>query len=67
MATITHVFTVARVARMLGVSEETIKELAEPMDFEDGYLLVYSLDEHAVRAFTDMGIENLMQSLRDRQ
>jgi hypothetical protein len=67
MAAITHVFTVARAAMMLGVSEEMIEELAESMDFEDGYLNVYGLDDDGMRAFTDMGIENLMQSLRDRQ
>ena len=32
MAAITAVFTVARAARMLGVSGKIIEELAEPMD-----------------------------------
>ena len=67
MAAITHVFTVARAALMLGVSEEMIEELAEPMDFEDGYILVVGIEENFMRAFTDLGIENLTQSLRDRQ
>ena len=52
---------------MLGVSEEMIEELAEPMDFEDGYILVVGIEENFMRAFTDLGIENLTQSLRDRQ
>ena len=67
MAAITHVFTVARAALMLGLSEEMIEELAEPMAFEDGYLFVCDTGEHFTRAFTDLGIENLKESLGNLQ
>jgi hypothetical protein len=36
MATITHVFTIARVAEMLGVDEDRLHEIAIEMEPEDG-------------------------------
>ena len=64
MAAITHVFTLARVAAMLGEDEDRLHEIAIDMDPDDGLIHVYSLDDDALVAFTDAGIENLRDLLR---
>ena len=63
MAGISYVFTAARVAKMLGVSEEIIDQAADGLDPEDGRLWVYDHTEQAVLAFTSFGIESLCWSL----
>jgi hypothetical protein len=40
MAAISYVFTVARVAKMLGENEELLRRIAEDMEPEDGRLSV---------------------------
>ena len=47
MATITHVFTIARVAEMLGVDEDRLHEIAIEMEPEDGVMHVYGIDDDA--------------------
>ena len=43
MAAITHVFTIARVAAMLGVDEDRLHEIAIEMEPEDGVMHVYGI------------------------
>ncbi|RUV40070.1 hypothetical protein EOD29_29865 [Mesorhizobium sp. M1A.T.Ca.IN.004.03.1.1] len=55
-----HVYTVERVARDLGVSEELIQELTLGLEAEDGVIWVYGAnDDDGILAFTDEGIEEV--------
>jgi hypothetical protein len=54
-----HVFTIARVAEMLGEDEDWLWDVANEMDQEDGLIWVYGAGEEEVMAFTDFGIETL--------
>jgi hypothetical protein len=58
MAAISHVFTLARVAQMLGEDEDWLSDISIEMP-EDGIISVYGLGEDGTPAFTDFGIENL--------
>jgi len=58
---VSHVFALSHVAEMLGENEESLFEVAEEMDTEDGQLWVVGVGEDAVMAFTDDGIENLKE------
>lgn len=60
MAAPSHVFTIARVARMLGEDETWLQEIALELEPEDGRLYVCDLDDDdVVTAFTPFGVENL--------
>ena len=58
---VSHVFTLGRVAEMLGEDEDWLFDVAEEMDTEDGQLWVVGVGEDGVMAFTDDGIENLKE------
>jgi len=64
MATISHVFTITRVAEMLGEDEAWLEDVATEMDPEDGRLTVWGPDEQSTTAFTDLGVENLAQIVK---
>ena len=53
------VFTIARVAEMLGEDIDWLLGIALEMDPEDGCLTVYDLNDEGTTAFTTFGIENL--------
>jgi hypothetical protein len=55
------VFTIALVAKMLGVDEDWLWEVAREMDPEAGCLTVYGTDDVSTTAFTSFGIENLKE------
>ena len=59
------VFTISRVAEMLGQDEEWLQDLAMQLDPEDGRLTVYATNDYAMTAFTPFGIECLRQIVRD--
>jgi hypothetical protein len=61
MAAITHVFTISRVAEMLGEDEDWLNEISIELDPEDGRLTVFDLAEDGTTAFTRFGIENLAE------
>ena len=66
MAAISYVFTLVRVAKMLGEDEDLLRRIADDMDPEDGCLWVLGPDEtDSTIAFTPFGIENLQQLLED--
>ncbi len=65
MAAPSYVFTIARVARMLGEDENTIYEIALDMEPEDGCLTVLDVDDVSTVAFTERGVENLKELLDD--
>ena len=56
-----HVTTIDRVAEQLGESVEWLYKVANEMDTEDGVIFVYGLGDNGVMAFTDFGIENLVE------
>ena len=59
-----HVTTIARVAENLGEDEDWLRAVANEMEVEDGVIWVYGVGEDGVLAFTDFGIENLIELVR---
>ena len=64
MAAITHVFTIARVAKMLGEDEDRLHEISIEMEPEDGVIHIYGIGDDGITAFTDFGVENLRELLQ---
>jgi len=58
---VSHVTTISRVAEDLDESEDWLFEVATEMDVEDGVIWVHGVGEDGVMAFTDFGIENLIE------
>lgn len=65
MAGIPFVFTIARVAELLGEDKDWLHELSIAMDPEDGCLWVLDVGEREVPAFTEYGIECLKEIIAD--
>ena len=66
MAAPSYVFTIAKVASLLGEDEAFLEELALGMEPEDGRLLICDVDDDiSVTAFTPFGVEYLEQLLAD--
>jgi hypothetical protein len=61
MAAPSSVFTIARVAKMLGEDEDWLSDVALEMYPEDGRLTVYGIDDESTTAITSFGIENLKE------
>jgi hypothetical protein len=59
-----HVTTITQVAKDLGEDEDLLRNIAIEMEIEDGVIWVYGVGEDGVQAFTDFGIENLIDLLR---
>ena len=59
-----HVFTLARVAEMLGEDEDWLFDVASEMDPEDGQVWVYGPGDDGVMAFTDFGVEPLSDLIK---
>ena len=59
MAGISYVFTITRVAAMLGEDEDLLREISIDMDPEDGRLTVLGPGEESITAFTPYGVDNL--------
>ena len=59
-----HVTTITRVAEDLGEDEDWLHHVASEMDVEDGVIWVYGVGEDGVMAFTDFGIENLIELIK---
>jgi hypothetical protein len=67
MAAISSVFTISRVAEMLGEDEEWLHELAEQLEPEDGCLWVYDTGDRETLAFTQRGVESLKELIEDQR
>jgi hypothetical protein len=67
MAGISSVFTIARVAEMLGEDEDWLHEHSMGLDAEDGCLWVHDINEREVQAFTPYGIECLQQIIAEER
>ena len=61
MAAPRAIFTIARVAAMLGEDNDWLSDVALEMDPEAGCLTVYGIEDEATSAFTSFGIENLKE------
>jgi hypothetical protein len=61
---VSHVRTVNLVAKELGESEDRLFDVANEMDVEDGVIWVYGVGDDGVMAFTDFGIENLIDLIK---
>jgi len=59
-----HVTTIDRVAQQLGEDVDWLSDIANEMEIEDGVIWVYGVGQDGVRAFTDFGIENLIELIR---
>jgi len=64
---VSHVKTVDRVAKELGEDVDWLHEVALDMDVEDGVIWVYDLDDDGVMAFTDFGVETLVELIKARR
>jgi hypothetical protein len=58
------VTTIGRVAKDLGEDEDWLWDVANGMDPEDGLIWVFGIGDDGVMAFTDFGIENLIELIR---
>jgi hypothetical protein len=61
MAAQSSVFTITRVAKMLGEDQAWLEEIALTMEPEDGCLDVWDIDDIAITAFTPDGVENIVE------
>jgi len=61
VAGISYVFTITRVAQMLGEDEDWLHEICNEMDPEDGRLTVLGPGDEAITAFTPFGVDNLTE------
>jgi hypothetical protein len=59
-----HVTTINRVAKDLGENEDWLSDVASEMDVEDGIIWVYGAGDDGAMAFTDFGIENLIDLIK---
>jgi hypothetical protein len=59
-----HVTTINRVAEELGEDEDWLRDVASEMEIEDGVIWVYGVGEDGVLAFTDFGIESLIELIK---
>jgi hypothetical protein len=59
-----HVTTINRVASDLGENEDWLSDVANEMDIKDGVIWVYGVGDEGVVAFTDFGIENLIDLIK---
>lgn len=64
MATPTHLFTIERVAEMLGEDADWLADIATDMEPERGCLSVYGPRDQWCYAFTPDGIEYLRELVR---
>ncbi|WP_050399909.1 hypothetical protein [Bradyrhizobium embrapense] len=59
-----HVITITQVAKDLGEDEDWLRDISIEMEIEDGVIWVNGIGEGGVKAFTDFGIENLIELIR---
>ena len=59
-----HVKTISRVAKELGENEDWLFDVATEMEPEDGVIWVYCAGAEGIMAFTDFGIEYLVELIK---
>ncbi len=58
---VSHVKTITLVAKELGENEDWLLDVAAEMEPEDGLIWVHGITDDGVMAFTDFGIDNLIE------
>jgi hypothetical protein len=61
---VSHVKTINLVAKDLGEDEDRLLDVAMEMEPEDGVIWVHGVGEDGVMAFTDFGIESLVELIK---
>jgi hypothetical protein len=61
---VSHVKTIDLVARELGEDVDTLHDISLGMEPEDGLIWVHGLDDDGVVAFTEFGVESLLELLQ---
>ena len=61
---VSHVTTISQVAKELGENEDWLFDIAAEMEPEDGLIWVHGITDDGVMAFTDFGIENLIELIK---
>ena len=61
---VSHVRTIDRVAKELGEDVDFLSDVAMEMETEDGVIWVLSLDDESVIAFTDFGVDSLIELIK---
>ena len=61
---VSHVRTIDRVAKDLGEDVDFLFDVAMEMETEDGVIWVLSLDDESVMAFTDFGVDSLVELIK---
>ena len=61
---VSHVRTIDRVAKELGEDVDFLFDVAMEMETEDGVIRVLSLDDDSVIAFTDFGVDSLVELIK---
>lgn len=59
-------YTIRRVAEILGRTEDLLWDLSDQLEPEDGVLWIHDVDGLETMAFTELGIENLREIIRDQ-
>jgi hypothetical protein len=59
-----QVTTITKVAEDLGEDEDWLRDVANEMEIEDGAIWVYGVGEDGVQAFTDFGIDRLIELIQ---
>ncbi len=61
---VSHVSAIDRVAKDLGEDFDFLFDVALEMEPEDGVIWVQGLDDESVMAFTDDGVESLVELIK---
>jgi hypothetical protein len=61
---VSHVRTIDLVAKELGEEVDFLFDVALEMEPEDGVIWVQGLDDESVMAFTDFGVESLVELIK---
>ena len=61
---VSHVRTIDRVAKDLGENVDFLFDVAMEMETEDGVIWVLSLDDDSAIAFTDFGVDSLVELIK---
>ena len=61
---VSHVRTIDRVAKELGEDVDFLSDVAMEMETEDGVIWVLSLEDESVIAFTDFGVDSLVELIK---
>jgi hypothetical protein len=67
MAAIVYVFTISRVAEMLGENEGWLHELSIDMFPEHGCLWILGAGDQETTAFTEYGVERLRETIDEER